>query len=68
MPVDLVTLAPIGGRGDIGLPVDFVADVTNKAGVEDGVDRIAVVAGAIVKPFGAGALGDGEFIHNTRSF
>src|SRR3546814_9609609 len=53
--VDVLALAPIGGRRHVGLTVDDVADVAEQAGVEDGVHRIAVVAGPLVQPLHAGA-------------
>src|SRR3546814_17051756 len=55
VPVDVLALAPIGGRRHVGLTVDDVADVAEQAGVEDGVHRIAVVAGPLVQPLHAGA-------------
>ena len=36
----------VGGRRDVGLAVDDVADVAQQAGVEDGVYGLAVVVGA----------------------
>ncbi len=55
VPINAVAFAPIGRRRHIGLPLDDVADVTNKAGIEDGVDRLAVVMAALRQALDAGA-------------
>src|SRR3546814_6040995 len=57
VPVDALALAPIGGRCHVGLPFDDVADVAEQPGIENGVDRRAVVAGAVVQALHPGVPG-----------
>jgi len=44
-----VAVAGEQGREDVGLAVDGVGDVADQSGVADGVDRIAVVVGALAR-------------------
>lgn len=55
VPVDPITFAPVSGGAHAGLPVNSVTDVTDETGVEDGVNGLGVVSGAIAEPFGAGS-------------
>ncbi len=48
VPVEMVALAPERGRRAVGAAVDHIGDVADQGGIEDLVDRLAVVAAALV--------------------
>ena len=57
MHVEEVADARVYRRDDVRLPLPLEAEVADEGGVEDRVDRGAVVAGPLVHPADAGARG-----------
>ena len=65
MPVDMIALAPLQRRRDVGSAVEDVAHVADRRGVKNAVHRLGIILGAFVHPLDAGPFAGG--IHDRHS-
>ena len=63
--VNCVTLAAVTGGNDHRISFRHEADVTNQAFVENAIDRLAIVNGALGEPPNLGPCGRCEFTHGS---